>query len=185
MPALGAVLIVEDSLHLRLTLETALRDSALVVHTAQSVAEARRLVLTIVPDLVLLDFDLPDGNAFDVLVNLERISPAPAIIGMSGVAGPEHAFQLAMSGVRAYLRKPLDLASLREAVHAVQSRAPILTPFVRGLVGHAPMAAVEDEVRSVMVAEALARARGSRRRAARILNVSRQALQHMLRKGRA
>ena len=62
------------------------------------------------------------------------------------------------------------------------SAAPCL-PLIRQLVGHSPLSKVESEVRTLMVTEALARARGSRRAAAKMLAVSRQMLQHVLRKG--
>ncbi|WP_437764056.1 helix-turn-helix domain-containing protein [Sorangium sp. So ce764] len=41
---------------------------------------------------------------------------------------------------------------------------------------------VEEQVRTILVDEALARAGGSRRKAAQLLNISRQLLQHSLRR---
>ena len=54
-------------------------------------------------------------------------------------------------------------------------------PRVRGVVGERSLHEVEREVRATMVNEALTRAGGSRREAARLLKVSRQLLQHILR----
>ena len=181
---IGGVLIVEDNSDLRMSLTNAFaeRASPTTVCAAESVAEVRWLLCSIIPGLVLLDFDLPDGNALDVMVHLEKISPMPAVIGMSGVASPDEAFQLAARGVCAYLRKPFGLSSLMATVRNVEQGAPDFKPIIRRLVGHAPLPTIEDEIRDLMVSEALARAQGSTRGAARILSVSRQFLQHVLRK---
>jgi two-component system, response regulator RegA len=48
-------------------------------------------------------------------------------------------------------------------------------------VGRVPLHELEAEVRHAMLGEAIARAEGSRRGAARLLSVSRQLMQHMLR----
>jgi DNA-binding NtrC family response regulator len=179
-----AILIVEDSPHLTRSLATALGERAETVHCCETVQEARWSLAAVVPDLILLDFDLPDGNAFDVLRLLESVSPTPAVIGMSGVACPEDAFQLAEWGVMAYLRKPFDLARLGETLSTVVGRPPNIAPLVRRLVGHASIPAVERDVRAIMVNEALARSQGSRRGAAKLLAISRQMLQHILRRER-
>jgi transcriptional regulator with GAF, ATPase, and Fis domain len=49
-------------------------------------------------------------------------------------------------------------------------------------VGQLGLREMEDQVRRSMVEEALSRSAGSRRSAARLLNVTRQTLQHILRK---
>jgi transcriptional regulator with PAS, ATPase and Fis domain len=49
-------------------------------------------------------------------------------------------------------------------------------------VGQRQIHEVQDEVRETMLREALGRARGSRRAAAKLLRVSRQLVQHMLRR---
>ena len=59
---------------------------------------------------------------------------------------------------------------------------PDLTPYVRASVGIVPLQHIEEHVRHTMLQEALARSGGNRRGAARMLKVSRQLLQHMLRK---
>ncbi len=110
-----------------------------------------------------------------------ELPAAPVVIAMSGVAGPSESFRLAQLGVRNYLTKPLRLETLEFAINEALQSAPDLTPHVRAQVGHVPVRELERHVRRTMVDEALARADGSRRGAARLLFVSRQLLQHMLR----
>jgi two-component system, response regulator RegA len=176
-----SILIVEDSPQLRQSLSAALSDRAAVVFTCGSVEEVRRVLTRQSPDLILLDFDLPDGNAFDVLRELRADAPAPVVVVTSRVAGPGEAFQLAELGVRAYLTKPFGFDELLEVL-TIAGRPPDIAPFVRGMVGHASIAAVERRVRTLMVTEALARAHGSRSGAAKLLAISRQMLQHILRR---
>jgi two-component system response regulator RegA len=135
------------------------------------------------PDLLLLDVALPDGRAGDVLDAVRDLSPAPRIIALSGAAGPDESFALAARGVRLYLKKPINLAELEHAVKVALSEPPDLVPHVRSAVGLIPIQDVEEKVRATMVDEALARGKGSRRAAARALGISRQLLQHILRKG--
>lgn len=184
MNPIGGVLIVEDNPDLRVSLSNAFAaaSASTVVRTAESVEEVRLRLRAEIPDLILLDFDLPDGNAFDAMGHIERVAPIPIVIGMSGVALPDEAFRLAHRGVCAYLRKPFGLAHLMATVREAEGSLPNFAPVVRRLVGHAPLATVELEIRDIMVGEALARAQGNRRGAARILSVSRQVLQHVLRK---
>jgi len=175
------VLVIDDSRALVRSLRGALAESYPDVRACHSVGEAQIAVADWWPDLVLLDVVLPDGCAHEVLDLLERRHPAPAVIAMSGSAEPEQSFRLATRGVRAYLEKPLRLDRLQAVIrHALQA-TPDLQPALRQIVGHKPLADVQTEVRAVMLHEAMARSRGSRRGAARLLSMSRQLLQYLLR----
>ncbi|HEX3757188.1 MAG TPA: response regulator [Kofleriaceae bacterium] len=175
------VLVVEDSRALLRSLHGALAETYGDVRGCRSVGEAEIAVANWWPDLVLLDVVLPDGGAPEVLDLLERRHPAPAVIAMSGAAEPAQSFMLATRGVRAYLDKPLRLDRLHAVIRDALAAAPDLLPVLRQTVGHKPLADVQTEVRAVMLDEALARSRGSRRAAARLLSTSRQLLQYLLR----
>jgi DNA-binding NtrC family response regulator len=73
---------------------------------------------------------------------------------------------------------------LSAAIHDALEVAPDLRPALKQLVGHKPLAEVETEVRAVMLEEALSRTGGSRRGAARLLSMSRQLVQYVLRSTR-
>jgi two-component system response regulator RegA len=124
---------------------------------------------------------LPDGNAFTVLEQAQKLTPAPIRIAMSGEASAEEAFRLAGFGVRRFLQKPVSLAEIWEAVCKANEEAPDLSPFVQESVGHVSLKALTGTVRSAAIRQALAIARGNRTRAARILQVTRQAVQQMVR----
>lgn len=175
------LLIVDDSAALLRSLSDALAPRARRIETATSLATARALLRGFEPELLLLDVALPDGSAFDLLAELDGSRRTPAVIALSGSAGPCEGFRLAALGVREYLHKPVTSAALAAAFDRALSRPPDLRPHLRAAVGHRPLKELEAEVRDVMVDEALIRARGSRRGAASLLSLSRQVLQHILR----
>jgi DNA-binding NtrC family response regulator len=178
------VLIVEDDRSLLRALERTLAERFLEVRGCRTRVEALALLQTFRPQLLVLDFALPDGDAFDVLRAAAATEPAAAVVSISGTARSDQTFELATLGVRAFLPKPLAPGDLERAIDLALSRPPDLRPLLRGSVGHRPIHEVEEEVRATMVDEALARSGGSRRGAAKILAVSRQLLQHMLRRRR-
>ncbi len=180
--ALERLLVVEDNEALRRALALALAGRASEVRTVATVAEAEPLIREWHPDAVVLDVALPDGDAFDVLRVVAETQPMPALVAMSGMAGPCDAFRLAQMGVRAFVPKPIEPEALERALDLALATAPDLAPLVRAAVGHVGVQAVEEQVRATMVSEALARAHGSRNRAARLLSISRQLLQHILKK---
>ncbi len=152
------------------------------VHAADGVATCAEALRTFMPDLVVLDVELGDGDAFDALALFAQLPVAPRVVVISGVAGPDEAFRLAQLGVRRYVHKPIDLSALEETVRHALHDPPDLTPHLRASVGIVSLQSLEEKVRQTMLQEALARSGGNRRGAARLLRVSRQLLQHMLRK---
>lgn len=175
-------LVVEDDARLRPVLVEALEDLGFEVKQAGSVGAATEILAEYVPQLLLLDVALPDGRALDLLEVIERISPRPSVVAVSGSAGPDESFRLAERGVRAYLKKPLQLEELEQAVARALSEPPDLAPHLKSAVGRVPIKDVEATVRTTMVEEALGHGKGSRRAAARVLGISRQLLQHILRR---
>jgi DNA-binding NtrC family response regulator len=175
------LLILEDNAELAGALADAMQSHAEHVHRAATLAEARALFRHIPVDGILMDVSLPDGQADTLLDDIQKLQPFPHVIALSGTAEPDQAFRLAEAGVRGFIPKPVDLRHLIRVWQETLERAPALTPFVRSSVGRTPMNVIESSVRDAMVEEALARAQGSRRGAARLLQISRQLLQHIVR----
>jgi two-component system, response regulator RegA len=181
-PPIARALVIEDDARLRGTLERALKRWALEIRAAGNLFEARRELSEFRPELVVIDFMLPDGTASELLAVALRDAPLPAIVALSAYAGPRDSFELARLGVRSYLQKPVDLTALDHAVHRALTEPPDLELSARSSVGHVGLREAEETLRRSMVAEALDRAGGNRRGAARLLAISRELLQHALRK---
>ena len=177
---LRSALVVEDDPTLRAALASFLRTKGLRVATAGLAAEGVGQ-LRGKPDLILLDVMLPDGDAFTVLEQALKLTPSPIRIALSGAAKPEEAFRLARYGVRRFLQKPVSLAEIWNAVCEANEAPPDIAPLVQESVGHVSLKDLTGSVRTVAIRQALAIARGNRTGAARILQVTRQAVQQMLR----
>lgn len=180
---LERVLVIEDDVALRTAIVRIIGgwgDAELV--EAGTAAEARKILAESPrPDLIIIDVWLQDDTAFGVLDAAAELSPAPLIVAMSGKASPDEAFRLAQLGVRAYLHKPFSAQELADTVETARNESPNLEPLITASVGRVPMRELQREVRRVMVKEALAQTEGSRSGAARLLNVTRQAVQQILR----
>ncbi len=179
---MSRVLVVEDNSRLRGTLLRGLTSRGYQTRACGSVEEARDELESFRPDALLLDVSLPDGDALAVVDAARAAGGSPVTIAMSGKATPLQSFRLAQLGARRYLQKPVDLDTLQAALDEALSTPPDLEPHLRATVGKRPIHEVEKEIRATMVDEALSRARGNRQRAASLLRISRQLLQHILKK---
>ncbi|MCA9592317.1 MAG: response regulator [Myxococcales bacterium] len=176
------VLVVEDNATLRDRIARALAGAGYDAQSAETVAEARNRIDTFRPEALLLDVALPDGEAANVVNAAREAGLSPVTIAMSGQATPLQSFELARLGAHGYLDKPIDLERLKSALEAAFATPPDLEPHVRRTVGLKPIHEVERELRSTMVQEALSRTGGNRQRAASLLKISRQLLQHIVKK---
>ncbi|HTO69047.1 MAG TPA: response regulator [Myxococcota bacterium] len=179
-PAPERVLIVEDHKPLRTAIARAARGWGSEVLEAGTMREGLDL-LGQLPDLVIVDVALPDGHAQPIVEQAVRMRPAPAVVAMSGQASADESFQLARAGARRYLPKPISLEELTRSVEGALRDPPKLDPFVTAHVGNTPLREVQSEVRRVMIEQALAKANNSRSGAARLLDLTRQAVQQIVR----
>lgn len=175
------VLIVEDNASLQRSLQRTLGKRFAHVALALNCEEAAQAMREQPPDLIVLDFELPDGNAFTVLDAARACPTMPVVVSMSGAANSGETFELAKRGVRAFLPKPLTTEALETAIDSALGDPPDLSVQFRSMVGLRAVKDVEEEVRATMVDEALARSDGNKRAAARLLSISRQLLQYILR----
>jgi CheY-like chemotaxis protein len=86
--------------------------SGLDVTAVETLASKPANVGQLNPQLVLLDIELPDGNGLDLMDDLWRVSPRPAVVVMTG-HGADYAEQAIESGADDFLNKPFDAARLR------------------------------------------------------------------------
>ena len=119
------VLIIEDEPPLRRYLHTTLQAHGYQVEEAATGQEGRAQVVTLVPDVILLDLGLPDGDGLDLARELREWCRIPIII--VSARGKEADKILALDlGADDYLTKPFGsgelLARIRVALrHAAES----------------------------------------------------------------
>lgn len=85
-----------------------------------SIAEAKKMIGLYQPDLLLLDIQLTDGNAFDLLQSLDKISFKVIFI----TAYSDKALKAIKFGALDYLLKPLDEKKFKEALEKMKAVAP-------------------------------------------------------------
>jgi DNA-binding NtrC family response regulator len=77
-----------------------------------SYEEAKALALAEHPDLIIVDYELPDGTAFDMLTFAKERDSQEAIIVMTGLGTIELAVQAIKLGAEHFTTKPVDQESL-------------------------------------------------------------------------
>lgn len=119
-PQQDVILVVDDDEPIRASLRTLLETEGYSVVGAESIASARRQVQENIPDVVLLDVWLPDGNGLELLQELKRQLPSLPILMISGRADIATAVDALRQGAMDFLEKPLSaervLTSARNAL---------------------------------------------------------------------
>lgn len=120
------ILIVDDELPIRRLLRNTLRVKDYAVLEAGSLAEARALLASEKPDLMILDLGLPDGDGHELIEELRPASRLPILVLSSRTddAGKVRALD---AGADDYVTKPFSLeellARIRTALrHRVQQQ---------------------------------------------------------------
>jgi two-component system response regulator HydG len=108
-------LIVEDDPNSLSGLTALLAADGFSVDTATSLADARSALGRSIPDVVLVDLNLPDGSGFDLLQHLPQQQPNGSlpVIVLTGNATVESAIEGLRHGIWDYLLKPINIPRLR------------------------------------------------------------------------
>ena len=107
--------LVRDGVEAILRLEKDMQD---IAHAA-SCAEALVAVRKSPPDIMLLDRRMPEGDGFNLLTELPKLSPATRIIMMTASATPHEVNQARELGVSGYLSKSVRRIELISAIRRV------------------------------------------------------------------
>ncbi len=92
-----------------------------VVGQAGNSADALAVVARERPDIVLLDVEIPGGEATDTVNEMAVLSPASKIIILSMYDGPQLLRRLLAAGIRGYLLKSVHWNELVAAVRSVHN----------------------------------------------------------------
>lgn len=114
-----AILYVEDNASNRALVEAIIRrQQDLRIHSVATIRDAKRYLNEILPSLLLIDLNLPDGSGEDLVSHVKsepRLSKIPMMI-LSADALPETIARLTAAGVNDYMTKPLDVALFSKKV---------------------------------------------------------------------
>lgn len=120
------ILIVEDHETTRTVLAQLLTRRGHQVTPAGNVREALAAYGTDVFDVVISDLGLPDGSGMDLMREIQRIRPVPAI-ALSGYGMEDDVRATREAGFTAHLVKPVNIDQLRQLVEQL-AQDPNRTP---------------------------------------------------------
>lgn len=123
----GDILLVEDDSELANQTSLALEAAGFAVRCAGTLASAAREINTKIPDVLILDRMLPDGEALEYLQNLRAMKLDVPTLILSALGETEDRIQGLENGADDYLAKPFDIYELAARVSALQRRATTVT----------------------------------------------------------
>ncbi|HRJ77048.1 MAG: Regulatory protein AtoC [Planctomycetes bacterium] len=106
------ILIVDDERLIRWSLKARLEQDGCIVTEAESGEKALSALESAPPDLVLLDFKLPDTDGLTLLKKIKQADPDILVIMMTGFSTIETAVEAMKQGAYHYLNKPVNLDEL-------------------------------------------------------------------------
>lgn len=116
-PSKMTVLYVEDNKSNMALMQALLRRySNITMLRCYHLAEAKRTLNEVTPQLLLLDLNLPDGNGLDLLIALKQQNPAYPIWVLTADATAQMQAQALAAGADLFLSKPLDVAQFHQAM---------------------------------------------------------------------
>jgi two-component system response regulator AtoC len=107
------ILIVDDEPLIRWSLaETLINAGHLVEEAGTAKQTVEALAAGSAPDVVLLDFRMPDSKDLKLLETIRRTRPGSAVIMMTAFGTPEMVADAERLGVYQVLSKPIDMTDL-------------------------------------------------------------------------
>jgi two-component system KDP operon response regulator KdpE len=124
------ILVVEDDREIRSMMQSALSVEGFEVQTAVSLSEARALLTHAMPDVLVLDLGLPDGDGVELVQEVRKRHALPILI-VSARHQEAQKIQMLDAGADDYLVKPFSVAELLARIRvALRHRGTTLEPAV-------------------------------------------------------
>ncbi len=117
--------ILRDGLRLVLSMPPARYE---ITGEAGTVEQCKHLLLTHQPELILLDWKLPDGNGLDLALWMQNHFPPTGIVMMSGEWTPGAIKRALDAGVYALIGKEAGASILMDALEAALQRKKYIDP---------------------------------------------------------
>ena len=126
------VLLVDDDPHIRLVIAQELMADArtLLVGQAASVREGRRAIKQHDFDVLLVDLNLGDGSAFDLLEYLKPVRPSAQAVVISVMENDEEVLRAFELGACGYVGKSCWFGNYAQAVLQVANGGASITPHL-------------------------------------------------------
>ena len=123
------ILLLEDDGRLRTTLQGVLKEYCENLISAENIRAAKKALAQHKPDLIVADYQLPDGTLIELAPHIDKKTD---VVAISALATAEESFYLAKLGVHQFLSKPFGLESLEQSLEQVYAKRVGTVPiFIR------------------------------------------------------
>lgn len=130
------LLLVDDHPVVRRGLRSCLSalEHVTVVDEAVNGEEAIEKVKTLLPDVVLMDFDMPKMDGLEATRIIRKDFPKTHVLILSVHTKKEYVLQIIRSGAQGYVLKNASLDDLVRAIEAVDNGEPFFSPDISQIV---------------------------------------------------
>lgn len=101
-----------------------------VVAEASNGKEAVQLALRERPDVVIMDFAMPELNGIEATRQIKAVAPAIAILVLTAYDSDQYVFAFLEAGAAGYLLKDVSVDKLVDAIRAVHAGESVLHPAI-------------------------------------------------------
>jgi DNA-binding NarL/FixJ family response regulator len=126
------VLVVDDHAVVRRGLSSMLATTPDLqcVGEAGDGATALQMVARLLPDVILLDLSMPDGDGISVLRGLSRDGTTPRVLVLTSFGDPDLVLEALHSGADGYLLKHSEAETILDGVRAIAAGGAPVDPRV-------------------------------------------------------
>jgi DNA-binding NarL/FixJ family response regulator len=138
-------LVIDDNRLVRDGLKTLLdaQQDLNVVATAESAAAGLRRVRELLPQIVLMDAGLDNGDTYRCVETIRKTAPEAKVIVMDLLPSPEDVIEFIKAGANGFVMKDASVEDLVGAIRAVAQGAHAVPPILTGtLLSHIAQEAV-------------------------------------------
>ena len=115
------ILIVDDEHLVRWSLKEILLEEGYEVETAKNCLLAEKAIAEIKPDMLILDYMMPDMTGLELLAKLRDEGKTVPVIILTAVNEAQDAVKAIKLGASNYLLKPVDLKELKQSISEISS----------------------------------------------------------------
>jgi len=101
-----------------------------VVGQAADGLQAIELYKTLLPDVTLMDLQLPNLGGVDAILRIRADAPAARFIVLTTFDGDEDIFRSLQAGAKAYLLKGMTVEELTSTIQAVHTGRTLISPAI-------------------------------------------------------
>ena len=117
------VLLVEDDASLRRSLEKFLNQAGYAFDSCSTASQAVSLAQRVHPQVVILEYHLPDANGPSLIEKLKLVAPETVAIVISEYDFQAIADDLDRVKIETFLKKPFDIVDFEAALHSACAKA--------------------------------------------------------------